>query len=511
MKILSSEEIRQADAYTIKNEPIRSIDLMERAAHECVKWMTCSPAFLHKEKVAKPRINIFCGLGNNGGDGLAIARLLSQKKFKVEVFIIRHSQKCSADFLANEKRLKKIKNIKIQSITSASQLATLNIQPGTILIDAIFGTGLNKPVEGLAAEAIHFINQQKGFVISIDIPSGLFSDTNSSGEKNAIVHAAHTLTFQTPKLAFLFPENEKFVGDFSVLNIGLDENFISSLPSRNYFVTARDIKKIVRTRNKFSHKGTFGHALIIAGSYGKMGACVLASRACLTAGAGLVTVHIPKCGYAILQTTNPEVMTETDSAENYISDNIKTEKYNAIGIGPGIGTEKETQNAFKALIQNSSVPLVIDADALNILSENKTWISFLPKNSILTPHPGEFRRLVGEADNSFENLKLQKEFSFKHGIYLVLKGAYTCITCPDGETFFNSTGNPGMATAGSGDVLTGIITGLIAQGYDPKKACVLGVYLHGLAGDTAAENLSEESLIARNIIQFLPGAFKKIQ
>jgi NAD(P)H-hydrate epimerase len=504
MHIISSEEIHQADAYTIEHKPIKSIDLMERAAKECVKWLVAKFDKQHS-------FIIFCGLGNNGGDGLAIARLLAAKKFKVQVFIIRYSKKCSEDFLANEKRLKKIKNVKIHNITSAVQLSNFPIfQPSIIFIDAIFGSGLNKPVEGLASEAINFINKSDCKIISIDIPSGLFADKNSHNKDAVIVRAKHTLTFQSPKLAFMFPENGNYVGDFSVLEIGLDEEFTASLPSKNYFITEEYAWFIRKPRNKFSHKGTFGHALIVAGSYGKMGACVLSSKACLSAGAGLVTVHIPKCGYDILQTTNPEVMVETDSSETIISDNIKLDNYNVIGIGPGIGTEKKTQNALKVLIQNSSSPMVIDAGALNILSENKTWISFLPKNSILTPHPGEFKRLVGDADNDFDRLKLQKEFSIKHSVYVILKGAHTCTTCPDGDVCFNSTGNPGMATAGSGDVLTGILTALLAQRYDSKQAAVLGVYVHGLAGDFAAKNLSEESLIARNIIEFLGQAFKKI-
>lgn len=518
MKILSSEELRKADAYTIAHEPIKSINLMERAAKECVKWLTSSPALLVKEKGAKPEINIFCGLGNNGGDGLAIARLLAQKQFKVDVFIIRYSDKCSEDFLINEKRLRKIRKVKVHNVTAAEQFQKLvACSESSVIIDAIFGSGLNKPVEGLAKEAIHFINRQNCFVVSIDIPSGLFSEENTAGN-TSIVRAHHTLTFQSPKLAFMFPENEQYAGSFSVLNIGLDEEFISSLPSKNYLVNAGEVCKILKARNKFSHKGTFGHALMISGSYGKMGACVLASRACLSAGAGLVTAHIPKCGYEILQTANPEVMVETDSSEKIISDSIPLENYSAIGVGPGIGTEKETQSALKMLIQNSRLPLVLDADALNILAENKTWISFLPKNSILTPHPGEFRRLAGKpetparaADGDFQSLQKQKELSIKHGIYIVLKRAHTCITCPDGEVFFNSTGNPGMATAGSGDVLTGLITGLLAQGYDSKQAAVLGVYLHGLAGDIAAEHVSEESLIARHIIEFLGEAFKRVR
>ncbi len=519
MKILSSEEIRKADDYTIEHEPIKAINLMERAARECVRWLAQAPTLPRSakalrvgEKGDKKSINIFCGLGNNGGDGLAIARLLAQNpeySGKVEVFIIRYSDNCSEDFLINEKRLKKIKKVKIHNITSPSQFPSSAIRhPSSIIIDSIFGSGLNKPVDGLTKEAINFINKSNCFVVSIDIPSGLFSEQNNHSKDKAIVRANHTLAFQTPKLAFMFPENEKYIGGFSILNIGLNEEFISSLPSKNYFVTMDEARIILKPRNKFSHKGTFGHALIVSGSYGMMGACVLASRACISSGAGLVTVHIPKCGYEILQTTNPEIMVEADSTDNFISDNINLDKYNAIGIGPGIGTEKETQNVLKVLIQNAQIPLVLDADALNILSENKTWISFLPKNSILTPHTGEFQKLIGDSDNDYERLQKQKDFSIKHGVYVILKGAHTCITCPDGEVYFNSTGNSGMATAGSGDVLTGIITGLLAQGYDSKQASVLGVYLHGLAGDIAAENLSEESLIARNIIEFIGEAFK---
>lgn len=505
MKILTAEEIREADAYTIENEPVRSIDLMERTAKACVSRILAAPTLKGVKAVS-----IFCGLGNNGGDGLAIARLLAAKKIKAGVFIIRYSDKCSEDFLVNEKRLKKIKAVKIQNISSAVQLATCNLQPDTLCIDALFGSGLNKPIEGLAAEAIRLINRSGCPVVSIDIPSGLFADVHSHVHDAAIVRANFTLTFQCPKLAFMFPENGPFVGDVSVLDIGLDEKFIASLPSENYFVRNMEARFLLMKRSKFSHKGAFGHALIVAGSYGKMGACVLASKACLTTGAGLVTVHIPKCGYGILQTANPEVMVETDSDEGMVSDNIRIEKYNAIGIGPGIGTEKETQSALKVLIQNAKIPLVLDADALNILAENKTWISFLPPNSVLTPHPGEFKRLAGQAGNDFERLQMQKDFSVKHGVYLVLKGAHTCISCPDGEVYFNSTGNPGMATAGSGDVLTGIITGLLAQGYDPKKASVLGIYLHGLSGDISAQHLSEEALLARNLIEFLPQAFKKL-
>ena len=505
MKILSPEEIKKADAYTITHEKIRSVELMERAAAVCVKWMR---DVYFKNNQSK-YVSIFCGLGNNGGDGLAVARLLSKQKIKVEVFIVRYTNKCSDDFLINEKKLKKDKKVKITNVKSLKDIHSKAIHDrSSLIIDAIFGIGLNKKVEGIAAEVIDFINQSSCPVISIDIPSGLFCENNSL--QKAAIRANHTLTFQAPKLSFLFPENAPYIHDFSVLDIGLNESFISNLPSQTYFITKEDIKSIFKPRNKFAHKGTFGHALVISGSYGKMGACVLASRACITSGAGLVTAHIPSCGYTILQTTNPEVMAEVDSSDKFISDPIVLDRYDAVGIGPGIGTEADTQNMFKGVIQNTSLPIVLDADALNILSENKTWLHFLPENSILTPHIGEFKRLDGDASNSYERLEQQKQFSIKYKVFVVLKGAYTCITCPDGDVYFNSTGNPGMATAGSGDVLTGIILGFLAQGYSSKHASILGVYLHGLAGDIAADHLSYEGLIARNIIESLPEAFKQM-
>jgi ADP-dependent NAD(P)H-hydrate dehydratase / NAD(P)H-hydrate epimerase len=514
MKILSVEEARRVDAYTVDYHKMKSsIDLMEKAASMCCDWISYSLAILSKVKGGrKPAIKVFCGLGNNGGDGLAIARLLAAKKFSVEVFIIRYSDICSDDFTLNEKRLKKLKAVKVHNINSLPDFPpSVKHHPSTIFIDAIFGSGLNRPVKGLAAEAIRYLNESACSVVAIDIPSGLYADKCLEEKEDAVVRALYTLTFQSPKLSFLFPENGVYVGEFFILDIGLNEEYISSQLSKNYYVQELEAKFLYKKRSKFSHKGSFGHALIVSGSYGKIGAAVLSGKACLAAGAGLVTVHIPKCGYSILQTSIPEVMVETDTEEKEISDTVKIDKYSVIGIGPGIGTEQRTGNALKVLIQNSKIPLVLDADALNILAENKTWISFLPPNSILTPHPGEFKRLVGIASNGFDCLQMQKDFSVKHGVCVVLKGAHTCITCPDGEVFFNSTGNPGMATAGSGDVLTGIITGLLAQGYGSKKACILGVYLHGLAGDIAATHLGEESLMASSIVNCLGKAYKMLK
>ncbi len=501
MKILAVSQIKEADAFTIANEPIASIDLMERAANNCFSWIQRN---IGRNKSYK----IFCGTGNNGGDGLAIARMMAGKNISVETFVVRFSEKSSDDFATNYKELIKLKKIKVTDINTASDLP--EIKESDIIIDAVFGSGLSKPVsQGIAAEVIKHINKSKATVVAIDIPSGLFGEDNSenSGE---IIQANHTLTFQFPKLAFLFAGNEKFVGSWQILPIGLHPKFIQDVITKNYFVEAEDCKNILKPRNRFSHKGTYGHALLVCGSYGKMGAAVLAAKACIKSGAGLVSAHIPECGYMVMQTAAPEIMCQVDSDKNIFSDNLDISVYNSVGVGSGIGTDEKTQKALKLLIQNSGNPMVFDADAINILAENKTWISFVPKNSIFTPHPKEFERLVGKSTNEFERQNLQIEFSKKYGVYIVLKGAFTCVSTPAGDCYFNSSGNPGMATAGSGDLLTGILTGLLAQGYTAFETCILGVFVHGLAGDCSAKMQGYEATTAIEIINMLGKAFKKL-
>lgn len=499
MKILNSQQIRQADACTIKNEPVSSVNLMERAAKKCFEWISV--------KIDKSRkVHVVCGLGNNGGDGLVIARLLNKAGYKVAVIILRHSEKSSDDFRKNYERLKKLKNISVSEISNASKFPV--IKNDDVIIDAIFGSGLTKPVEGFHADIIHAINKTKAFIISVDLPSGLFSEDNSGNIHKNMVHADVTLTFQVTKLAFLFPENYDFVGEWVVLDIGLDKDFFESLDSRFYFIEASEIKHFIKPREKFSHKGNFGHALLLSGSYGKIGAAVIGAKACLRSGAGLLTAHIPVCGYHIMQTSVPEAMCSIDDEINFLSSLPDISKFNAIAIGPGIGQEEETAKMMKLLIQNSGVPIIFDADAINILAENKTWLSFLPKGSILTPHHGEFARLAGKTSNSIQRLELQKELSVKFGIYIIYKGAYTTISTPDGRFFFNSTGNPGMATGGSGDALTGILLGLKASGYSSFETCLIGTYIHGLAGDIAAKEKGETSMIAGDVIENISEALK---
>ncbi len=501
MKIFPVDKIREADAYTIENEPISSINLMERASNELFLWI--------KDHIKKDiAFHIFCGLGNNGGDGLALARMMADEGYEVIVNIIRYSDKTSDDFQINLERLIEKDNVKLIDINDTKDISEIGNED--IIIDAIFGSGLTRPVEGFIGKVIDMINELGAIIIAIDIPSGLFADQSSKPNKRAIVKADYTLSFQFPKLSFLFPENDGYVGKWEILDIGLSNDYIQSTETKHNFIIEDDIIPLIKKRPKYSHKGTFGHALIVAGSNGSMGAAVLASNACLRSGVGLLHTHIPRSGINILQTASPETMLSIDRYDNYFSEAPNIENINSIGIGPGLGMEHQSQMAMKLLIQNSDCPMVLDADALNILSENPTWLAFLPSGCILTPHPKEFQRLVGGWSNDSERLDKQNYLAQKHGIYVVLKGANTCICFPDGQCFFNSTGNPGMATAGSGDVLTGIITGLLASGYTPGTSAILGAYLHGLSGDIAANKMGLESITAGELINNLGSAFKML-
>lgn len=508
MKILSAAQLREADQHTINSLPIASVDLMERAARECYNWIR-----QHMNQVQN--FVFFCGTGNNGGDGLALARMLACAGKGVNVFVVRHSSKETEDFSKNFIRLKELKNVTIHDlfendfaqVLAGQQVAFLN----AVCVDAIFGNGLNTKIAGWLKDLVTIVNELHLLVISIDIPSGLFADDNRENDPKAIVRANYTLTFQLPKLAFLLPSYGNCVGRFYVLDIGLDEKYIASKESDYYFITSDTIKNFLKPRLKFSHKGNFGHALLIGGSLGKIGAVVMAAHAALRTGTGLVTAQVPKCGNEIIQSTLPEAMVITDKNPHFISEQLSTENYDAIGIGPGLAGEKDTQLVLKHLIQNSSIGLVIDADAINILAENKTWLSFLPAETILTPHPKEFERLAGKTDNDIAQTKLLKDFAIKHNVFVVLKGAHTRIASPSGNIYFNSTGNAGLAKGGSGDVLTGIITALLAQGYTPLQSALTGVYLHGLAADLLLENIPEESMMARDIIENIAKAFTIIK
>jgi ADP-dependent NAD(P)H-hydrate dehydratase / NAD(P)H-hydrate epimerase len=496
-KVFTAAQIRELDHYTITHEPVSSIDLMERASRSFAEWFV---ERFHTQK----KTGVICGTGNNGGDGLAIARLLITWGYPVKIWVVRGSAPASADFQTNLERLTQA-NIPVDEIRSADQINSFSDQE--ILVDALFGSGLSRPVEGLYADVVNRINDSEATVVAVDIPSGLRADETSTG---AIVEADYTVTFQFPKLSFFLPQSFRFTGEWTVRDIGLHKEGIRIAATPWFYLSQKGVKRLHRDRRKFDHKGTFGHALLIVGSFGKIGAAILASRAALRAGAGLLTVYVPGCGYTPLQTAVPEAMTLVDQDQQFITAAPETDTYDVVGIGPGLGQVAETLKGFRSLLGKNDKPLVVDADALNILASNRELMHLIPPDSILTPHPKEFERLVGTWSDDFERLTKQKELAGRLKSVVVLKGAYTSIATPEGTVYFNTTGNPGMATGGTGDVLTGILTGLRAQGYDPTSAAIMGVYLHGLAGDLAVRELGMDSLVASDVVTFLPAAFRKL-
>ncbi len=499
MKIFSANLTREADNYTIANEPISSINLMERAARRATEKIL---------KLYYDRFNfaVFVGPGNNGGDGLVIARLLADKGLNVNVYFVKFTDKNSDDFSVNFKRLKEQGKAEIVILDSVEKFP--NLKENVLIIDAIFGSGLSRPLKGFPEEVVVRINDLKNEIVAIDIPSGLFGEENPFG-KRTIIKANHTLSFQYPSLSFMFSENNEFIGQFHVIDIGIHKEFIQNTETPYYYVRKEDIH--IRHRKKFSHKGNYGHALLIAGSYGKAGAQILAAKSAHRTGAGLLTAVVPQCNYQILQIASPETMLNINRSEKIISEFPDTDGFNAVAVGPGIGFAEETEKMLKKLIVDYNSPIVFDADALTILAKNPERMKLIPEGSIFTPHPKEFERFVGKCTSGYERMIKQKEFAEKHKIYIVLKGAHSSIATPEGKVFFNSTGNPGMATGGSGDVLTGIIVSLLSQNYNPFEAVLYGTYIHGAAGDFAAERKGQYPLIASDIVDNLSDALKSLE
>lgn len=501
MKIFPSSSIKKLDAYTIEHEPIQSIQLMERAATAlteaiCSRWDTETP------------VVVFAGPGNNGGDALAVARMLAEKGYKIEVFLFNTKGELSPDCQENKELLEIMDEIKFHEITSQFAPPTLTVDH--LVIDGLFGSGLNKPLSGGYAAVVKYINASSATVVAIDIPSGLMGEENTFNVKTNIIRADVTLSLQLPKLSFLFAENAEFIGEWDLLDINLSQEGIEELDTNYEMLEAEDIRSLIKPRNKFAHKGSFGHALLIAGSRSMAGASVLAARACLRSGVGLLTVHAPICNNDILQTAIPEAIVEQDVSEICFAVPTDADDYQAIGIGPGLGRSEETEAALLEQLSNCQTPLVVDADALNILANHRHALNNLPKGSILTPHPKELERLVGKCQDSYERLTKAIELAHTAKVHIVLKGANSAIITPNGKCFFNPTGNPGMATAGSGDVLTGIILALLAQGYAADEAAKIGTFVHGLAGDFARKKTGVISLMAGDIINNLPTAWRAV-
>lgn len=500
MKIFTARQIKECDAFTIQREGIAAHTLMERAAGKCCEWLL--QHFPHRTPIL-----VLCGMGNNGGDGLALTRLLLQEGFSAKAIVLKHTEQFSADASENFKLLHQLAPDKVQILEEG--LFVTELPEHFILIDAIIGTGLSRPLTGWVASFVSEINELPNIKIAIDIPTGLYAD--GLPEANAtILKADHTLSFQFYKRSYLHTEAAACTGKVHILDIGLSTQFIKDTHSQYHIIDHDIIRSIYRPRPRFSHKGTFGKAMLVGGSYGKIGAITLSARAALRTGSGLVFVQAPGCGYDILQTTAPEAMF-LNAGDEHISSITVPDQPVAIGIGPGMGVHEDTQKIFHAFITDSNSPVVIDADALNIIADNKELLNHLPKDSMLTPHPREFERLFGPSPDSMLQTELARAKAMKHNIYIILKGHHTAVLTPEGACWYNITGNAGMATGGSGDVLTGIITSLLAQGYSPHEAAIMGVYIHGSAGDMAAIKLSEEALVAGDIIDYLGVVFLAIR
>ena len=502
MKIFTAAQIHELDKYTIEHEPIQSIDLMERAAKALTR------AIMDAYDSSMPVI-VFAGPGNNGGDALAVARMLTEHNYTVTVYLFNISGNLSNDCAVNKVRLQENKRVK-DFIEVKQEFDPPILEKGMLVVDGLFGSGLNKPLAGGFASLVKYINSSAATVVSIDVPSGLMTEDNTYNVRANIIHADLTLTLQQIKLSFLFKENQLAVGRVKVLDIRLSKEGTQKLDAQYTMLEENDIRQLLLQRNPFTHKGNMGHALLIAGSYGMGGAAILAARACMRAGCGKLTVHTPKKNNLLLQMSIPEAVIHLDKDETFFSETVETDDFAAVGIGSGIGQAEQTAIAMITQIRRTQCPIVADADALNMLGTHHAWMQQLPKNMILTPHPKELERMEGHCSDSYEQLIKARNLAERIQGYVILKGHYSALCMPDGHIVFNSTGNAGMATAGCGDVLTGIITGLLARGYKQADACKLGMYIHGLAGDIAAKELGEESLIASDVIRYLPKAFKRL-
>lgn len=503
MKILTGAQFKELDQYTIQHEPISAIDLMERAAKAIAEEVS-------GRWNLKTHFYVFAGPGNNGGDALAVARLLAEKGYRATVYLFNINQKLSEECAFNKECLTEYSNIKLYEVRDQFTFPTIDPQKD-VIIDGLFGTGLNKPLNGGFASLAQSINKTNVPVVSIDIPSGLMCEDNTYNDMNTVVRATLTLSLQLPKMAFLFPENQKYVGELKILDIQLDMRYMEDVATNMYLLETETARRLLKKRNAFVHKGNMGHALVVAGSFGMAGASIFCAKACMKAGAGKVTIHTPKMNNDILQIAVPEAILSHDLDDDIITGAIETNGFNAIALGPGIGKSETTALAMRDFMLQQNLPMVLDADVLNILGNHKEWIQDIPKFSILTPHPKELENLIGRCQDSYEQMTKARDLAIKQQLYIVIKGHYSIICLPNGIVLFNGSGNAGMATAGSGDVLSGILVGLLAQGYSNEAAVLLGVHLHGMAGDFAAADLEEECVTASDLIAYLPKAFKELR
>lgn len=502
MKILTATQFKEVDAFTIENGHIDSIDLMERAA------CAFTEEILRRWNPTTV-VKVFAGPGNNGGDALAIARMLADKGMTVHAWLFNTSGSLTDECQTNKQRLEVMPNVAFHEITSQFQPPVLTADD--LIIDGLFGIGLSRPLSGGFAAVVQYINAAASKVVAIDIPSGMMAENNAYNLMTNIIKADYTFSFHRPKLAFFFADMTDYVGEWKVLDIGEKDDVKLTGPTPYHLTTRDDVAAMIKRRPKFAHKGTMGHAALVAGQYGMAGAAILSTLACLRTGVGKITLHTPYKNNTILQMKVPEAVLHFDMDGEIFTTTFDATEFDALGIGPGIGTNPETAQAFIEQIRRTKSPIVMDADALNIVGSHRGWINQLPKNSILTPHKKELFGLVSTTRDCYEELEKTRELAMQQQIYIIIKGAYSVVVTPEGDCFFNTSGNPGMATAGSGDVLTGIILALLAMGYPQEQAARLGVYLHGLAGDCAASRRGEESMIASDIIEAIGEAYKLLK
>lgn len=499
----TAAQLKSIDRATCQAQGLTETELVKRAA----------AAFVTELLVRHPEVGhvvTLSGVGNNGADGLAVALSLLQHGVAVTPYLLHSDKEPSVACAELLTELSHQQGVTLIDNQETVQSVIESIPVGTLIVDALFGMGLSRPLDGLAADLVRAVNQRAKadasiHVISVDLPSGLLA--NASSTAGAVIRAHETYTFEQLKLAFMMPENARYTGQVTVVEIGLDQQALREVDTNYHLVEQTDVARLLKVRQKFAHKGHYGRALLAGGSYGKIGAIRLATEACLRTGAGMATAYVPKCGYDPLQTGLPEAMVITDADKKQITSAPPIENYTAIGIGPGMGTDEQSAAALKAFLEKAVTPLVLDADAINLLGLYPFMQQLVPANSVLTPHAREFRRVAGQSSNDFEALERLRSLAKRMKSYVLFKGAHTAIAAPDGQVYFNNTGNPGMATAGSGDVLTGIIVGLLAQGYDSLESCLLGTWLHGLAGDLAAEAMGQETLVAGDLIRYLGRAF----
>ena len=502
MKILNSKILKEIDEATCKAQEIDSLELMDRAANAiCCEIVS---RFLPNR-----RIIVMAGPGNNGGDALGVARLLIEQGYRrVEIYLFNIKGRLTHDCAEERKRLISIEGVSFTEVTR--DFHPPHIDSSDIVVDGLFGSGLREPLQGGFVALAKLINDSGAYVVSVDIPSGLSGEWNSHAKRADMVHADLTLALQLPRLSFFFAENAPIIGEWKLLDIELDKESIRAAQTDFILVDSRSVRPLLRKRNDFTGKRDYGSVLMFTGSAGMMGAAVLSARSALRCGAGLVTVHSASCGMPILQTAVPEAMFEPDRNKWMISEMATHHTHQAIGVGCGIGTHEDTINALEHLLKNTPAPLVLDADALNCMAKRPSLLSVIPANTIITPHAGEFDRLFGDHSSDEDRLVKAIEMARYYSIFIVLKGHYTATVSPTGRVSLNSTGNPGMATAGSGDVLTGMIAALLAQGYGPELAAPIGVYLHGLAGDMACDDLGEAGMTANDIASRAGLAIRKV-